>query len=87
MGVLKDYSLIGRIAQLNNSFWLFRMLSSVERFEVGGNWMEVASLKTARMGVACAKYRDCVWVAGGMVGSRKYPLCNYVEVYDGRKNE
>lgn len=63
------------------------MLSSVERFESGGKWEEVSSLKNSRMGMACAKYRDYIWVAGGMCGSKRNPLTNVVECYDTRKNE
>ncbi|GLV32430.1 uncharacterized protein CBL_00861 [Carabus blaptoides fortunei] len=62
------------------------VLSSVERLE-DGTWTEVASMKTPRMGMACAKYRDCIWVAGGMCTTKRNPLTGSVECYDAKRNE
>ncbi|KAK4875627.1 hypothetical protein RN001_012049 [Aquatica leii] len=65
-----------------------RTLASVEKFvpEVG-TWEFVAPLQTPRMGIACTKYRNYIWVAGGMSGSRHNPLSDTVECYDTKKNQ
>lgn len=41
----------------------------------------------SRMGVACAKFEEKIWAAGGMSGSKKQPLPNSVECYDIDKNQ
>lgn len=41
----------------------------------------------ARMAVACAKYREYIWVAGGMTGEKKNPVCKIVECYNSKTNE
>lgn len=63
-------------------------MASVERYEPNANkWEEMAPLRIPRMGIACAKYRDYIWVAGGMTGVKRAPLCDDVECYDPRSNE
>ena len=52
-----------------------------------GSWSEVRSMGVCRMAVACAKYREYIWVAGGMTGEKKKPVCKIVECYNSRTNE
>lgn len=66
----------------------FRVLRSVEKFDPKtGNWSEVRSMNVCRMAVACAKYREYIWVAGGMTGEKKKPVCKIVECYNSKTNE
>lgn len=51
-----------------------------------GNWEYITSLNVERTGVAVAKYKDTVWIAGGMTSSRKTPLTSSVESYDPKYN-
>ncbi|CAG9114557.1 unnamed protein product [Plutella xylostella] len=44
-------------------------------------------MQTARMAAAATKYRDYIWVAGGMTGEKKRPLCSVVECYNSNTNE
>lgn len=39
------------------------------------------------MAVAVAKYREYIWVAGGMTGEKKRPVCKIVECYNSNTNE
>ncbi|XP_053625412.1 uncharacterized protein LOC128683624 isoform X2 [Plodia interpunctella] len=65
-----------------------RVLRSVERFDPKtGFWTEVRSMSVARMAVAAVKYRDYIWVAGGMTGEKKKPVCKIVECYNSKTNE
>ncbi|XP_030027173.1 uncharacterized protein LOC115445154 isoform X2 [Manduca sexta] len=65
-----------------------KVLRSVERFDPkSGSWSEVRSMGVARMAVACAKYRDYIWVAGGMTGEKRRPVCKIVECYNSKTNE
>ncbi|KAG7307534.1 hypothetical protein JYU34_007739 [Plutella xylostella] len=65
-----------------------RVLRSVERFDPkAGAWSPVRSMQTARMAAAATKYRDYIWVAGGMTGEKKRPLCSVVECYNSNTNE
>ncbi|XP_063892356.1 uncharacterized protein LOC110372548 isoform X1 [Helicoverpa armigera] len=65
-----------------------RVLRSVEKFDPKtGSWTEVRSMSVCRMAVACAKYRDYIWVAGGMTGEKKKPVCKIVECYNSKTNE
>ncbi|CAK1545255.1 unnamed protein product [Leptosia nina] len=65
-----------------------RVLRSVERFDPKtGSWSEVRSMGVARMAVAAVKYRDYIWVAGGMTGEKKRPVCKIVECYNSKTNE
>lgn len=41
---------------------------------------------TARVGPACAKFQDSIWVAGGMTKLKQEPLSKEVECYDPTKN-
>lgn len=67
---------------------LFRVLRSVEKFDPRtGSWTEVRSMTVARMAVACTKYREYIWVAGGMTGEKKKPVCKTVECYNSKTNE
>lgn len=66
----------------------FRVLRSVEKFDPKtGSWTEIRSMAIARMAVACAKYREYIWVAGGMTGEKKNPVCKIVECYNSKTNE
>ncbi|XP_045785830.1 uncharacterized protein LOC123881201 [Maniola jurtina] len=65
-----------------------RVLRSVERFDPrSGSWSEVRAMSTARMAAAVTKYRDYIWVAGGMTGEKRRPVCNIVECYNSKTNE
>ncbi|KAJ8722571.1 hypothetical protein PYW07_003751 [Mythimna separata] len=65
-----------------------RVLRSVEKFDPKtGSWSEVRSMSVCRMAVACAKYREYIWVAGGMTGEKKKPVCKIVECYNSKTNE
>ncbi|CAB3242471.1 unnamed protein product [Arctia plantaginis] len=65
-----------------------RVLRSVEKFDPKtGSWTEIRSMIIARMAVACAKYREYIWVAGGMTGEKKKPVCRIVECYNSKTNE
>ncbi|CAG9114554.1 unnamed protein product [Plutella xylostella] len=39
------------------------------------------------MAAAATKYRYYIWVAGGMTGEKKRPLCSVVECYNSNTNE
>lgn len=41
---------------------------------------------TARVGPACTKYQDLIWVAGGMTMSKRDAIHKDVECYDPLKN-
>ncbi|XP_050667986.1 uncharacterized protein LOC126967523 isoform X3 [Leptidea sinapis] len=65
-----------------------RVLRSVEKFDPKtGFWTEVKSMSVARMAVASVKYREYIWVAGGMTGEKKRPVCKIVECYNSKTNE
>ncbi|XP_022820126.1 uncharacterized protein LOC111352043 isoform X3 [Spodoptera litura] len=65
-----------------------RVLRSVEKFDPKtGSWSEVRSMSVCRMALACAKYREYIWVAGGMTGEKKKPVCKIVECYNSTTNE
>ena len=53
---------------------------------VTGVWDAVAPLETGRMGIAVTKFKDLIWVAGGMTASKRNPLCRNVECYDPHRN-
>lgn len=62
-------------------------MKSVERYDTAtGVWEYIAPLNLERTGAAATKYRDTIWVAGGMTGSRKTPLTYTVESYDQKQN-
>lgn len=68
-------------------FIYYSVLSSVERFDPAtGVWEEMAPMIEGRMGLAAAKFRDLIWVAGGMTGNRKRKVTHSVECYDTRRN-
>ncbi|XP_031349993.1 uncharacterized protein LOC116175822 isoform X2 [Photinus pyralis] len=65
-----------------------RTLASVERFQPElGAWEFQAPLQHPRMGIACSKFRNYIWVAGGMSGSKNNPVSSLVECYDVKKNQ
>ncbi|XP_068629664.1 uncharacterized protein [Battus philenor] len=65
-----------------------RVLRSVERFDPNiGSWCEVRSMSVARMAMASVKYREYIWVAGGMTGEKKNPVCKIVECYNSKTND
>ncbi|CAH2073575.1 unnamed protein product, partial [Iphiclides podalirius] len=65
-----------------------RVLRSVERFDPKtGTWSEVRSMSVARMAMASVKYREYIWVAGGMTGEKKNPVCKIVECYNSKTND
>lgn len=49
-------------------------------------WREIQPMFTARIGAAGIKYRDFIWVAGGMTKSKKELFSKNVECYDPVKN-
>lgn len=44
-------------------------------------------MSVARVGVATTKYREYIWVAGGMTGERKKPLSRVVECYNSKTDQ
>ncbi|XP_050345745.1 uncharacterized protein LOC126770390 [Nymphalis io] len=65
-----------------------RVLRSVERFDPKtGSWSEVRAMGTARTAAAVAKYRDYIWVAGGMTGKKRHPVSASVECYNSKTNQ
>lgn len=73
---------------IQNAICFLRVLRSVERFDPKtGTWSEVRSMGVARMAMASVKYRDYIWVAGGMTGEKKNPVCKIVECYNSKTNE
>ncbi|XP_052737831.1 uncharacterized protein LOC112047458 [Bicyclus anynana] len=65
-----------------------RVLRSVEKFDPKtGSWSEVRAMSTARMAAAATKYRDYIWVAGGMTGEKRRPVCISVECYSSKTNQ
>lgn len=65
-----------------------KVLRSVEKFDPkSGSWSEVRPMNVARMAMGCLKYRDYIWVAGGMTGDKKRPVSKIVECYNSRTNE
>ncbi|CAL7947435.1 unnamed protein product [Xylocopa violacea] len=62
-------------------------LKTVEAFDPSDStWREVQPMLTARVGPASVKYRDLIWVAGGMTKSKKELFSKDVECYDPIKN-
>ncbi|XP_015434239.1 PREDICTED: uncharacterized protein LOC107190037 [Dufourea novaeangliae] len=62
-------------------------LKTVEAFDPSDfTWREMQPMQTARVGPASVKYRDLIWVAGGMTKSKKELFSKDVECYDPIKN-
>ncbi|KAK2583127.1 hypothetical protein KPH14_009152 [Odynerus spinipes] len=62
-------------------------LRSAEAFDpLESTWREIQPMCTARVGPAGIKYRDFIWVAGGMTKSKKELFSKDVECYDPMKN-
>ncbi|KAK9295619.1 hypothetical protein QLX08_010110 [Tetragonisca angustula] len=62
-------------------------LKTMEAFDpTDSTWREVQSMQTARIGPASVKYRDLIWVAGGMTKSKNELFSKDVECYDPIKN-
>ncbi|CAK9823145.1 unnamed protein product [Anthophora retusa] len=62
-------------------------LKTVEAFDpTDSTWREVQPMQTARIGPASVKYRDFIWVAGGMTKSKKELFSKDVECYDPINN-
>ncbi|XP_076182991.1 uncharacterized protein LOC143154856 [Ptiloglossa arizonensis] len=60
---------------------------TVEAFDPSDStWREMQPMQTARVGPASVKYRDLIWVAGGMTKSKKELFSKDVECYDPIKN-
>ncbi|XP_015176367.1 PREDICTED: uncharacterized protein LOC107066343 [Polistes dominula] len=58
-------------------------LRSAESFDPTESiWREIQPMYTARIGAAGIKYRDFIWVAGGMTKSKKELFSRNVECYD-----
>ena len=63
-------------------------LATVERFDAKhGVWRFVAPMNFARAGVACAKYRNYIWAAGGTADLKRNLIMDVVESYDVRANQ
>lgn len=64
-----------------------RALKTTEAFDPSEcTWREMQPMQTARVGPASVKYRDLIWVAGGMTKSKKELFSRDVECYDPIKN-
>ncbi|XP_076278255.1 uncharacterized protein LOC143208067 isoform X2 [Lasioglossum baleicum] len=62
-------------------------LRTMEAFDpTDSTWREMQPMQTARVGPASVKYRDLIWVAGGMTKSKKEMFSKDVECYDPIKN-
>ncbi|XP_076380872.1 uncharacterized protein LOC117220794 isoform X3 [Megalopta genalis] len=62
-------------------------LKSMEAFDPSDStWREMQPMQIARVGPASVKYRDLIWVAGGMTKSKKEMFSKDVECYDPIKN-
>lgn len=62
-------------------------LNLVEAFDPSeGTWKEIQAMSIARVGPASIKYRELIWVAGGMTKSKKELFSRDVECYDPLKN-
>ncbi|XP_017766185.1 PREDICTED: uncharacterized protein LOC108555158 [Eufriesea mexicana] len=62
-------------------------LKTMEAFDpLDSTWKEVQAMQTARVGPSSVKYRDLIWVAGGMTKSKKELFSKDVECYDPIKN-
>ncbi|XP_014606713.1 PREDICTED: uncharacterized protein LOC106788191 [Polistes canadensis] len=62
-------------------------LRTAEAFDPSeSTWREIQPMFTARIGAAGIKYRDFIWVAGGMTKSKKELFSKNVECYDPVKN-
>ncbi|XP_076386689.1 uncharacterized protein LOC100877623 isoform X2 [Megachile rotundata] len=62
-------------------------LKAVEAFDPSDStWRKMQPMQTARIGPASVKYRDLIWVAGGMTRSRKELFSKDVECYDPIRN-
>ncbi|XP_076674694.1 uncharacterized protein LOC143372435 [Andrena cerasifolii] len=62
-------------------------LKTTEAFDPSEcTWREMQPMQTARVGPASVKYRDLIWVAGGMTKSKKELFSRDVECYDPIKN-
>ncbi|XP_065155691.1 uncharacterized protein [Atheta coriaria] len=65
-----------------------RVTNTIERYNPStGCWQYVASMRHPRMGCACAKFDNKIWVGGGMCGSAHQPLTDFVECYDINTNQ
>ncbi|KAJ3626674.1 hypothetical protein MTP99_017153 [Tenebrio molitor] len=63
-------------------------LATVEKFDARlGIWKFVAPMHYARAGIACAKYRNYIWVAGGTSDLTKNYILDMVESYDVKANQ
>ncbi|KAJ8961330.1 hypothetical protein NQ314_005941 [Rhamnusium bicolor] len=64
-------------------------LKSLEKFNMEERtWEEKAPMIHARIGLACAKYRNYIWVAGGLSGSNTHrTVLDSVESYNLRSNQ
>ncbi|XP_025837329.1 uncharacterized protein LOC108745208 isoform X2 [Agrilus planipennis] len=66
----------------------FRTLALVERFKPEiGKWEELSPMQSPKMGVGCTKFKEYIWVAGGMSGSKRKPLSDVVECYDIQQDQ
>ncbi|XP_043254221.1 uncharacterized protein LOC122398442 [Colletes gigas] len=62
-------------------------LRTVEAFDPSDSrWREMQPMQTARVGPASVKYRDLIWVAGGMTKSKKEFYTKDVECYNPIEN-
>lgn len=63
-------------------------LNTVERFDPEqGVWNFVAPMYYPRAGIACAKYRNYIWAAGGTADLKRNILLDVVESYNVRTNQ
>lgn len=70
-----------------------RVISACEHYHANKDvWRQIAPLGVARMGAACAAYKDWIIVAGGygitrFSGGLHYGTLNSVEAYNVRTNQ
>ncbi|CAH0554914.1 unnamed protein product [Brassicogethes aeneus] len=65
-----------------------KVLRSVEKYNsMQTSWEEVASLLIPRTGHCSVKYKESIWVAGGLSGLKKNTLLDLVESYNPKINQ
>ncbi|XP_078044683.1 uncharacterized protein LOC144474074 [Augochlora pura] len=86
----KDFGLVvshGKMYAIGGQGRNGMTLKTMEAFDpTDSTWREMQPMQTARVGPASVKYRDLIWVAGGMTKSKKEMFSKDVECYDPIKN-
>ncbi|CAH2006207.1 unnamed protein product [Acanthoscelides obtectus] len=67
----------------------FMALKTVEKFDPDTNrWTKMAAMHTERTGSSSIKYKNSIWVMGGLYGTnKKVKILDSIESYDVRHNQ